>query len=328
VRVVRDQLDERLHAYLQLASSVTLVVAPAGFGKTSLISGYLATREADYCWLSLDERDNDPLRFWRYLLAAIATVSEDVTASAQLCLAAPQTSALETVVTLLVNDLSAYAEPLVIVLDDYHLIEESAIHASLTFFLEHLPAACRLVILSRREPPLPLARLRASGQLLDLRQTDLRFSEVESRNFLQQVMGLAVTEDDINQLEHSMEGWAAGLQMVALALQGKHDSHARIAEVSVHERYVLDYLVEEVLEQQPAQVQTFLLDSSVLQRMSADLCDAVLTRDDSRDVLERLERNNLFIIPLDDRRTWYRYHHLFAELLRHHLTAHQPARAT
>ncbi len=323
-QVVREHLNTRLATHMDVAGAVALVVAPAGFGKTSLVSGFLATSNMAHGWLSLDENDNDPLRFWRYLLTSIARIVPAAAQNAQALLQMPQMPDLELLVTLLINDLSEQAEPFVIVLDDYHLIEENAIHASISFLIEHLPASCRLVMMSRSTPPLPLARLRAKGQLLELDQDDLRFSDREATCFLHDVMQLELEPAEVDQLEHSTEGWVAGLQMTALALQGNTHANNTVSALQAGERYMLDYLVEEVLEQQPAQVQTFLLETSVLTQFSAELCDQLLARTDSRVMLEQVERANLFIVPLDDKRTWYRYHHLFTELLRHQLERRSP----
>ncbi len=342
-RVSRERLHERLEAHVGSSSSVTLVVAPAGFGKTSLVSGWLEHSAVTRCWLSLDESDNDVWRFWRYLLAAIARVQPTAAASAQDLLTQPQKPPLETLLTVLINDLSQAAEfsqidalssrnptvatnHLVLVIDDYHLIDDANIHASISFFVEHLPAGVHVLLISRSEPPLPLARLRARAQLLEITQADLRFDHDEACQFLQEVMGLQLTSEDIAQLEHKTEGWVAGLQMAALALQGQQDLSQRIHQFSANERYILDYLVAEVLNQQPANVQQFLLESAALKRMSAPLCDELLQRDDSRSLLDTIERANLFVIPLDSQRHWYRYHHLFADLLRRQLDERHPGR--
>ncbi|MEM7734613.1 MAG: LuxR C-terminal-related transcriptional regulator [Deinococcota bacterium] len=326
-QVVREHLNTRLASHMDVAGAVALVVAPAGFGKTSLVSGFLANSTMPHGWLSLDENDNDPLRFWRYLLASIARITPEAVQNAQALLQMPQMPDLELLVTLLINDLSEQADPLMIVLDDYHLIEENAIHASISFLIEHLPVQCHVLLMSRSTPPLPLARLRAKGQLLELEQDDLRFSDHEARRFLHDVMQLELDPAEVDQLEHSTEGWVAGLQMAALALQGNTHANNAVSALQAGERYMLDYLVEEVLQQQTPDVQTFLLETSVLTQFSTELCDQLLARTDSRVVLEQVERANLFIVPLDDKRTWYRYHHLFAELLRHQLERRSPGTA-
>ncbi|MEM6431531.1 MAG: hypothetical protein AAF708_20000 [Deinococcota bacterium] len=352
VQVVREHLNMRLASHMDLASAVSLVVAPAGFGKTSLVSNFLATSNLAHAWLSLDNNDNDPLRFWRYLLASISRLVPDAAQSAQGLLQMPQMPDLELLVTLLINDLSDQTEPLVIVLDDYHVIHDNAIHASISFLIENLPACGRLVMMSRSRPPLPLARLRATGQLLAFQQDDLRFSYSEASRFLQDVMQLKLEPTAIEQLEHDTEGWVAGLQMAALALQGKFQQgksqhgisqhgisqhgisqlgksqpDPRLAGARAGTDYMLDYLVEEVLEQQRPEVQSFLLETSVLQQFSAELCDQLLGRTDSRAMLEHSERYNLFIVPLDDKRNFYRYHHLFAELLQQQLERRSPGTA-
>lgn len=333
-RVSRERLHDRLEAHVSSSSSITLVVAPAGFGKTSLVSGWLEHSATTRCWLSLDESDNDVWRFWRYLLAAIARVQPNAAASAQDLLNHPQKPSLETLLTVLINDLSQADDfsptglqatnNFVLVIDDYHLIDDSNIHASVSFFVEHLPAGVHVLLISRNEPPLPLARLRARAQLLEITQAELRFDRLETSEFLQEVMGLQLTSEEISQLEHKTEGWVAGLQMAALALQGQHNSAQRIHQFSANERYILDYLVAEVLSQQAPEVQQFLLASAALRRMSAPLCDELLQRNDSRAMLDTIERANLFVIPLDSQRHWYRYHHLFADLLRRQLEERQP----
>ncbi|MCA9985339.1 MAG: hypothetical protein KDE59_13625, partial [Anaerolineales bacterium] len=312
VRVERPALYARLTTgQLQ---KLTLVVAPAGFGKTALVSGWLGERPAG--WLALDRADNEPARFWRYLIAALQTLAAPVGVTALAMLGANPPPPPEALLTSLVNDLAAGDGPLCLILDDYHLIENPAIHDALAFFIEHMPARLHLVLLSRSDPPLPLAGWRASGQLQELRQADLCFSLAEAAEFLNEVMGLALMTAQVEQLAERTEGWVAGLQLAALSLQGHKDPTAFVAAFSGSHRFVMDYLLDEVLLRQSEPVRRFLLQTSILNRLTAGLCAAVTGRSDSAAVLAELERANLFILPLDDERRWYRYHQLFADLLR------------
>lgn len=324
-RVLRPRLVERLNAGYRSgrAPNVTLISAPAGFGKTTLISEWLAAAglHPRTAWLSLDDGDNDPARFLAYLVAAVQTVAPPVGAGVLGALQSPQPPPPEVLLTALLNDLTALPEPLILVLDDYHVIEAPAIDAGLAFLVEHLPPQVHLVLATRADPELPLGRLRARGQLTELREADLRFTPAEAADFLNPVMGLDLGADDIAALEHRTEGWIAGLQLAALSLQGHPDAHSFITSFSGSHRFVMDYLLEEVLHQQPAAVQNFLLHTSILDRLCGPLCDAVLQAPagTGHATLEYLEHANLFIVPLDNERTWYRYHHLFADLLRQRL---------
>ncbi|MFL7791027.1 MAG: LuxR family transcriptional regulator, partial [Anaerolineae bacterium] len=323
--VPRARLIERLDEGLRLGRKLTLVSAPAGFGKTTLVSAWVrAVREPPLrvAWLSLDEGDNDPARFLAYLAAALQTVGVQVD---------EDIAATESFLTALVNQANGVS-PFLLVLDDYHFITAQPVHDALTFFLDHLPGAMHLVIATRADPPLPVARLRGRGQLTELRLADLRFTPDEASLFLGQAMGLSLTAEDVAALATRTEGWIAGLQMAALSLQGKDDVSRFVAAFTGSNRYILDYLLEEVLRREPEQVQDFLLQTSILDRLCAPLCDAVLEggesasqRSDassarsftgSQSNLQHLERANLFIVSLDDRREWYRYHRLFADLLR------------
>jgi len=330
--VSRPRLIERLNAGLD--RRLTLISAPAGFGKTTLLSEWIHCRGAvtaplQVAWLSLDEGDNDPTRFLAYFVAAIQTIHQDIGQSVIAALQSSQPLPIQAILTTLINEIAAIPDRLVLVLDDYHLIEAQPIHQALTFLLEHLPPQMHLVIATREDPHLPLARLRARGQLTELRATDLRFISSEAAEFLNQVMGLDLSADDIAALETRTEGWIAGLQLAALALQGTislqghKDATSLIKSFTGSHRFVLDYLIEEVLEQQSESVQTFLLQTAVLDRLTGSLCDALTGQDNGRATLEMLEHANLFIIPLDEERRWYRYHHLFADLLRQRL--HQSA---
>ncbi len=303
-----------------------LVSAPAGFGKTTLLAEWLAgvaTAGRSVSWLSLDARDSDPAVFWAYLIAALRTATPEVGESALAVLQEPR-SPIEPALTSLLNDLHAVPCELVLVLDDFHVIDEPAVHAGMAFLVEHLPPHIHLVIAGRADPPLPLARIRGRGELVEIRAADLRFTSDEAAAYLNGAMGLALTAHDIDVLGERTEGWIAALQLAALSMQGRDDAAGFIAGFAGDDRYIIDYLVEEVLQRQPESVRRFLLQTSVLSRLCGPLCDAVTGRDGSRAELAALERANLFLVPLDDRRRWYRYHHLFAEVLQAHLGDEQP----
>jgi LuxR family maltose regulon positive regulatory protein len=315
--VSRPRLTERLNE--GVTRKLTLVSAPAGFGKTTLVTEWLSGLDCLHTWLSLDEDDNDPARFFTYLLAALRKIGPNIGHAAQAMLQAPQSPPPESFLTSLINDIAATPQPFVLVLDDYHLIQTMPIHKQLTFFLEHQPPQMHLVITTREDPPLPLFRWRARGQMVEIRQADLKFTEEETADFLQRVMRLELSSTDVAALHQRTEGWVAGLQLAALSMQGRDDVHQLVQSFAGSHRYILDYLIEEVFQRQPADVQDFLLKTSILDRFTAPLCNAVTERDDSRDVLLALEQGNLFTVPLDESRQWYRYHRLFADLLRHRL---------
>ncbi len=334
--VSRPRLIQRLNQ--GLTTPLTLVSAPAGFGKTTLVSEWARQSVEEeppfrVVWLSLDEADNDPVRFWTYCFAALNTLCPGIGEGPFARLRSPQPPAIESVLTLLLNEVAALPpedrkSPLVVVLDDYHLIRVHAIHAGLAFLLEHMPPHLRLVIATRADPPLPLARLRARGELTELRAADLRFTRDEAATFLNRTMRLNLSEEDVAVLATRTEGWIAGLQLAALSVQGRDDAPAFIRAFSGSHRYVLDYLAEEVFERQPEDVQAFLLRTCLLKRLTGPLCDAML--DDGKPgrgqaMLERLEAANLFLVPLDDERRWYRYHSLFAEFLQARLRRTRPA---
>jgi LuxR family transcriptional regulator, maltose regulon positive regulatory protein len=305
---------------------LTLVCAPAGFGKTSLLADWARRSAGPVAWLSLEAGDNDPARFWRYLAAALDQVWQGVGGLVTALLRGPQPASLEAVVTALVNTLAVHSDQVALVLDDYHLMETPEIHDSLAFLLDRLPSQLRLLLASRADPPLPLARLRARGQLAELRERDLRFTPVETAQFLGEVMGLALPAGSQAALAARTEGWVAGLQLAGLSLQGHADPAGFVATFSASNRYVLDYLSEEVLARQPEPLVGFLLETSVLERLSGELCDAVTGRTDSQALLEAIERANLFLVPLDEVRGWWRYHHLFADLLQARLRQERPER--
>ena len=317
--VRRARLTQRLAGRERLV----LVAAPAGFGKTSLLTEWLAAEPRPVAWLSLDERDDDPAQFWRYLLAAVDTARPGLADAASAMLAGGS-APTEAVLATLLNDIHLDGERLVIVLDDLHTISNPAIHAGLAFVVEHLPANAQLVIATRIDPALPLARLRARGDIAEVRAADLRFTTDEAAQYLNGTMGLAVESDDIARLEDRTEGWIAALQLAALSLQGRADSHDFISGFAGDDRYVVDYLVEEVLQRQPDALRTFLLHTSILGRLNSSLADAVTGATDAAAMLDTLDRTNLFLIPLDDTRQWYRYHHLFADMLRARLIHEHP----
>jgi LuxR family transcriptional regulator, maltose regulon positive regulatory protein len=321
--VPRARLLERLTD--GLASELTLVCAPAGFGKTVLLADWAHNSPRAVAWLSLDEGDNDPARLWRYVAAALdrvhAGIGERLTG-----LLDPPPRSFEAVVTALVNQLAAGPEQVVLVLDDYHLIEATPVHDSIRLLLGHLPPQLRLILASRSDPPLGLARLRGGGGLVELRADDLRFTEGETAGLLREAVGLELPEAVVAALAARTEGWAVGLQLAALSLQGRADPAGFVATFSGSHRFVLDYLTEEVLDRQPEDLTGFLLETSVLERLSGPLCDAVTGRADGQQLLEQIERTNLFLVPLDEVRGWWRYHHLFADLLRARLQQQQPER--
>ena len=303
------------------APALTLVSAPAGFGKTTLVSGWLG--EAPTAWLGLDPSDDDPIRFWTYVVAALERAVPELAAEAGQLLADPHTS-IDAAVATLINDMEAAATDVVLVLDDYHVIESPAVHESVSFLLDHLPAQLRLVIATRSDPPLPLASMRAAGELREVRAADLRFTAEEAAEYLNESMGLSLTAQDVGVLEARTEGWIAALQLAALSIQGRSDPEAFIAEFAGEDRFILDYLADEVLERQTPEVRSFLLDTSILGRLSGPLCAAVTGDQNARATLDALDRANLFLVGLDDRREWYRYHHLFGDMLRARLLDERP----
>jgi LuxR family maltose regulon positive regulatory protein len=328
--VLRPRLLERLNQGLHC--KLTLISAPAGFGKTTLVSEWLAgepsgpkgLQEQAVAWLSLDEGDDDPTRFLAYLVAALQTIAPKLGDEVLVLLHSAQPPPTESILTTLLNELATIANDFVLVLDDYHVIEAQPVDHALAFLLEHLPPQMHLVITTREDPPLPLARYRARGHLVELRATDLRFTGSEAADFLNQVMGLNLSAQEIAVLESRTEGWIAGLQLAALSMQGQQDVPGFIRAFAGDHRYIVDYLVEEVLHQQPESVQTFLLHTSILDRLSGPLCDAVTGQAEGNARLEVLERGNFFVVPLDDKRHWYRYHHLFADVLQARLREEEP----
>lgn len=319
--VVRQRLLDRLNLGVQ--QKLTLISAPAGFGKTTLVSEWIMNCGQPVAWLSLDEGDSDLRRFLTYLVKALQMIMPNVGADVLSMLRASQQQppSTESILTVLLNDVVTIPDPFILILDDYHMIESRAVDDALTFLLEHLPPAMHLIIATREDPALPLSRLRARGQLMELRAIDLRFTSAEVAGFLNQTMGLYLSDSDIAALEVRTEGWIAGLQLAAISMQGHRDATSFIKSFTGGHHFVLDYLMEEVLQQQSESVQSFLVRTSILDRLCGPLCDAVLLTPaaSGQETLEYLEHANLFTVPLDNERHWYRYHHLFRDLLRNRL---------
>ncbi len=302
---------------------LTVISAPAGFGKTTLLAGWLDALDRPVGWLSLDDGDRQPGTFWTYLIAALQAAVPGVGASVLPLLQSAQPP-IETVLTAVLNELAAAPHDVVLVLDDYHLVDGPAVRDGMTFLVDHLPPHVHLVVSTRSDPLLPLARLRARGELVEVRAADLRFTPDEASTYLNDVAGLGLSIDDVATLEGRTEGWIAALQLAALSLRGREDAGGFIAGFAGDDRYIVDYLVEEVLQRQTEQIRTFLLQTSVLDRLTGQLCDAVTAKPGGRATLEALDRANLFVVPLDERRHWYRYHQLFADMLRAHLLDERP----
>jgi len=330
--VSRPQLIKQLDQGLQQGNKLALVSAPAGFGKTTLIVDWVHRSQTvpgapRFAWLSLDAGDNNVMRFLTYLVAALQTIESSLGHGLLAALRSPENVNVERVLTALLNELGDFPADIVLILDDYHVIESLPIDRTVTFLLDHLPPRTQLVIAGRIDPSLPLSRLRARGQLAEIRAHDLRFTPEEAAVFLNKVMELDLSAGDIAALEKHTEGWIAGLQLAALSMQGLEQS-SDIADFvnrfTGSDRYIQDYLADEVLRQRPRGTTEFLLRTSILSRLSAPLCDAVMGQKGSQAILESLDAANLFIIPLDNERRWYRYHHLFADLLAHRLNQAYP----
>lgn len=342
--VPRPRLIDRLNSGLQadgntlpdhfFSRKLTLVSAPAGFGKTTLISGWIHQLDRPAAWLSLDDSDNEPNRFIHYVIAALQEVHGGAGATAVSLLQSPQPPPPDTLLTLLINDLAELAAQAILVLDDYHVVRNLDIHKAITFLLDNQPPQLHLVIISREDPALPLHRLRGGGQMVGIHAQDLRFTLDEATRFLNETMGLSLHPEEVSALERRTEGWVAGLQLAALSMQEMPDSAEFVTAFAGDDRYITDYLIGEVIERQPPQIQDFLLKTAIFDRFCAPLCDVVLgaggwglgteaqgagtegQRPSSRAIIERLDQRNLFIVPLDNKREWYRYHHLFADFLR------------
>lgn len=318
--VPRQRLTERLNDGLR--HGFVLVAAPAGFGKTTLLCEWVEKSEKSCAWLSLDEGDSEPTTFLTYLVAALQKVAPSV--GQQWAHSLDSSQPVESALVALLNELSAVPEPVVLVLDDYHRVDATAVDAAVSFLLDHMPPQLQLVIATRQDPDLPLARLRARGQLAELRAADLRFTAPEAADYLNSVMELDLSAEDIATLDSRTEGWIAGLQLAALSIRGHDDVASFISAFAGDHRYIADYLVGEVLARQPDDVRSFLLKTAVLDRMTGALCDAVTGDDNGSERLEALERRNFFVVPLDDKRHWFRYHHLFADVLRIYLKDERP----
>ena len=329
--VHRSRLNQRLDKALQ--SRLTLISAPAGFGKTSLLSSWLSQLDRaklSIAWLGLDEADNDPSRFWQYFISALQTIHPEFGEATLAALNSPQPVPVELMLTPLVNEIAAYPEEVLLILDDYHWMSAASIHEGVAFLLAYLPPDTHLVIATREDLPFPLHRLRARRQLVELRADDLRFTQDETAIFLQQIAGLHLSIDQVTALETRTEGWIAGLQMAAISLQGQQDPQVFINTFSGSHRYIFDYLIAEIFEQQPEHIQKFLLQTCILERICADVSAGLSNMlsadaaDQAQITLEYLEKINLYLLPLDNERKWYRYHSLFAEALQQRLERTQP----
>ncbi len=325
--VHRPRLFQRLQQGMERA--LTLISAPVGFGKSTLLSDWLASRAIPVAWLSLEPQDNEPVRFLSYLLAALQTYDPHLSTTRQVLHHPLQPPLMEAMLTLLINDLlkgrGTTQEHFVLILDNYQVITDESIHHALSFLVDHLPSRMHLVLATREDPPLPLAQLRGRDDVLELRAIDLRFRPEEAATFLIEVMGLSLSAEESARLQARTEGWITGLQLAAFSLQGRDDPGAFITAFSGSHHYVVDYLLEEVLNRQSEVVQDFLLQTCILDRLSAPLCDAVREQGGSQALLDFLERTNLFLVALDDERQWYRYHRLFAQALRQRLQQTAPA---
>jgi LuxR family transcriptional regulator, maltose regulon positive regulatory protein len=323
--VSRQRLTEKMQIGLSQPGSLILLSGPAGFGKTTLLSQFTNQIKGPVAWVSLDESDNDPIRFWSYVVKVCQSGRAELGESALGLLLSSQQLPVETVPSILINDLTGLDCELVLVLDDYHVIHNEAIHTAFTFLLEHQPGKLHIVVSTRVDPPWPLARFRVRNQLVEVRAQDLRFTTEETTSFLNRMMGLDLTIDDVAALEDRTEGWVAGLQLAALSMKGRSDITGFIKAFTGSHVYIAEYLAEEVLKRQPKDIQEFLLKTSLLERLNAGLCEAVTGCEDGQSVLMALKRANLFLLPLDDEQQWYRYHHLFADLLVFRLKQTLPA---
>ena len=298
---------------------LTLISAPAGFGKTTLTSCWLSQQNRPVAWVSLDKSENDPVLFFSYFLTALQQINAQIGRTGLDMLQSSEPPDYQALIISLINDLIQIDQSLILVLDDYHLIEAREIHDALTFLIENQPPQLHLTIISRTNPPLPIAKLRAKNQLVEVSSQDLRFTQVEAEQFLNELMQLNLSLDDVVELEKHTEGWITGLQLTALSLQNAPSAASLIKHISGDDRFIADYLIDEVLSAQSDKVQYFLLHTSILNQLTADLCDDLLQINNSQAILETIEKSNLFVIPLDNSRQWYRYHHLFADLLQSRL---------
>ena len=315
--VHRSELFEKLN--LGLSRKLVLISAPAGFGKTTVVSDWIYQNKIPAAWFSLDNGDNDPVDFLSYISSGIQSIHSEFGQSALKLLNSPNRPSVESIASLLINEILNIKQNFLLVLDDFHLIKSNEVIKLVSYLLEHIPGNIHIVILTRSDPALSVSRLRSQNQLVELRSSDLSFSANEISVLFNKKLKLGLSLDDVYALETKTEGWIAGLQLTALSIQGREDISGFIQDLKGDNRYIMDYLMEEVLKIQTDDIKEFLLQTSILEQMSAPLCNAVLNRNDSQSILETLERNNMFVIPLDSERTWYRYHHLFAELLKQRL---------
>jgi len=328
--VPRLRLIERLNE--GVAHRLTLISAPAGFGKTTLLSDWIHRNKISAAWLSLDKGDNDPLQFLNYIIASLQCIEPKIGKSTLSVLKSPHPPSMESLLTILINEITSFLDSqtspsgkgFFLVLDDYHVIDSQPIHNALTFLLDHLPPQMHLILATRADPPLPLARLRARNQLTELRASDLGFTAEETTLFFNKIMRLGLSANDIALLQSRTEGWVAGLQLAALSMQGRENITHFIKSFTGDDRLIVDYLAEEVLNRQPEHIQQFLLQTSILERLCGPLCNVVTGKGNSQKIIDELEKANLFIVPLDNKRQWYRYHHLFIDLLRHRLHQENP----
>ena len=298
---------------------LTLISAPAGFGKTTLLVDWIHQKKIPVAWLSVDQGDNDPVNFFTYVIAGLQTLEVGIGKAALTLLQIPQPPPIESILINLINDLIRIPTDVALVLDDYHLVDVKPIHDMIAFLLDHMPTQFHIILATRSDPPLPLARIRSHNQMTELRAADLGFTADETSILFNKSLNLRISTEDIHLLETRTEGWIAGLQLAALSLSGHKDPSHFINAFKGDNRYIADYLIEEVLNRQPEHSRNFLLQTSILGRLSGSLCDAVTKQENSRQMLIALEKANLFVIPLDDERRWYRYHHLFADLLKQRL---------
>ncbi len=320
--ISRPRLMERLDSIL--TNRLTLISAPAGYGKTTVLSQWIFKNKSQFkvSWVQLDDNDNDPVRFWDYVVAALKKEQPNAGQITSSMLHAPQQIPIEATLTPLINDLSQITENVVLVLDDYHLIKSEAVHTAVAFLVDHIPFNFHLVISTRIDPLLPVSRFRGRGTLLEFSAHDLQFSVNESAEFFKQETDTELSSEDNLALNNRSEGWAVGIKIAAMVMRGRKDIHQFVNSFTGSQRYVMDYLIEEVIKQQPEDVRNFLFNTAILQKMTPSLCNAVTGHADGWDMLMKLEQANLFLVQLDDSRQWFRYHHLFADLLQHQLSLH------
>jgi LuxR family transcriptional regulator, maltose regulon positive regulatory protein len=312
--VHRSELFEKLNA--GLSRKLILISAPAGFGKTTVVSDWIDQNKIPAAWFSLDNGDNDPVDFLSYIISGIQSIHTTFGQGALKLLNSPNKPSGESIASLLINEILNINQNFLLVLDDFHLIKSNEVVKLLSYLLEHMPGNIHIVILTRSDPALSLSRLRSQHQLVELRSSDLSFSANDISVWFNKKLKLGLSIEDVYSLETKTEGWIAGLQLTALSMQGREDISEFIQDLKGDNRYIMDYLMEEVLKIQTDDIKEFLVQTSILAQMSAPLCNAVLNRNDSQFVLEKLDKNNMFVLPLDDERNWYRYHHLFAALLK------------